>query len=137
MTTVWVSEDDERMGLESPSSSSPVANAAVCTTCKRTHGAVARTARGLETIALEDGYKTCARCRERARKRTKKTPLVNTASCSNCGKEHGDVVNTRKRGPLKTVLESCYERCERCRLGVDRAYARAVCAGDVESSPGS
>ena len=142
VTTVSASEDDTRAGLESPSSS-PVANAAVCTTCKRMHGTVARGARGLETIAMEDGYKTCVSCRERWRehRKKKKTALVNTAPhavCGMCKKRHGDVVNTREHGPMKTVLDGGYKQCERCRLGVDRAYARAVRrAGNVKSSPGS
>ena len=139
VTTVSASEDDTRAGLESPSSS-PVANAAVCTTCQRMHGTVARGARGLETIAMEDGYKTCVSCRERRREYHEKI-LVNTAPhavCGMCKRRHGDVVNTREHGPMKTVLDGGYKRCERCRLGVDRAYARAVRrAGNVKSSPGS
>jgi len=129
VTTVSASEDDTRAGLESPSSS-PVANAAVCTTCQRMHGTVARGARGLETIAMEDGYKTCVSCRERRREyhEKKKTSLVNTAPhavCGMCKRRHGDVVNTREHGPMKTVLDGGYKRCERCRLGVDRAAAAA------------
>jgi hypothetical protein len=144
VTTVSASEDDTRgcndarAGLESPSSS-PVANAAVCAKCKRTRGTVWT---GLETNAMMNGYKTCVSCREHARREyheKKKTSLVNTAPhavCGMCKKRHGDVVNTREHGPMKTVLDG-YKRCERCRLGVDRAYARAVRAGNVKSSPGS
>ena len=142
-----VAEDEKKMA--------PLVNTAPrCVKCKKSHGDVVQThEHGPLKTVLEGDYATCERCRlgvDKAAAAAKRrngsgadvtmlprSASVSTASCTNCGKRHGDVVHTREYGPLKTVLEGDYVTCERCRWGVDVAHARATRAGDVEGLPES